>query len=203
MSSTMSFKPLDHEARQELLQVARHAIELYLDRHEWPTLETDRPELREPRAAFVTLRNRETGELRGCRGDVRPTRPLIECVARQAVSAATNDYRFPTVTSDELPELTLHISALGPLLPIEPPAIERGRHGLMIKHGNKSGLLLPQVPALYSVETVDDFLRMLCRKAGLPPHAWREPGTELLAFEADNWGEDDQNEKTQAKRPAR
>ena len=48
---------------------------------------------------------------------------------------------------DELPELSLEISVLGPLEPIEPPA--RGLHGRRARArrraGSRRGLLLPQV----------------------------------------------------------
>ena len=66
---------------------------------------------------------------------------------------------------------------------IEPNEIVVGRHGLVIVRGNSSGLLLPEVPAIYGLQTVEDYLAALYRKAHIP----REPSPdfvdELYAFE--------------------
>ena len=58
----------------------------------------------------------------------------------------------------------------------------------MIQQGPYAGLLLPQVPTAYGWDR-EEYLEALCHKAGLPGSAWHEPGVELLAFEAEVWGE--------------
>lgn len=181
------------EHRRLLLAVARAAIRAHLDPDapEPRVPGADAPELLAPGAVFVTLRRRDDDALRGCRGEVRAVRPLVDSVARQAVAAAVDDPRFEPVTAAELPGLVLHLSALGPLEPIHPDAIRLGRHGLMIVHRGRSGLLLPQVPALYDIQSVPEFLHALCRKAGLAPQAWLHPEARLYGFESRNWGEDD------------
>jgi AmmeMemoRadiSam system protein A len=148
--------------------------------------------LGQARAAFVTWRRRADGALRGCRGEVRAARPLYLSIFRQAVAAAVDDPRFPPVTAAEQPGLSVHISALTDLSPIDPAGIEPGRHGLLIRRGGRSGLLLPRVPALHDIRTPGAFLEALCRKAGLPPDAWRAPDAALLAFESEDWGEDEE-----------
>src|SRR5439155_972881 len=50
------------------------------------------------------------------------------------------------------------------------------------------GLLPPQVATEYHWGP-EAFLAATCRKAGLPPDAWREPDTEVLTFQADVFGE--------------
>ena len=91
--------------------------------------------------------------------------------------------RFDPVLPSELPDLSLHVSVLGELRPIDPEAVEVGVHGLVIRGGGRSGLLLPQVAAERGWDR-ERFLDETCRKAGLPPETWRRPDCELLAFTA-------------------
>lgn len=185
----MLSSPLGEADRRFLLRAAREAIAWELDAGGPPNLADCPDGARQPGAAFVTLRRRDTGALRGCRGDIKPSRPLVDSVVDQAIAAATGDCRFPPVTIAELPEVEAQISALTPLAPIRPDAIELGRHGLMIVYKGRSGLLLPQVPAHHDIRTVNGFLAAACRKAGLPFGAWWAPGAKLYGFEAETWGE--------------
>ena len=68
--------------------------------------------------AFVTIKR--GGELRGCLGTLQCSRGLAAEVARCAADAASEDPRFPPVSSAELPELSVEVSVLGPLEPIDP-----------------------------------------------------------------------------------
>jgi AmmeMemoRadiSam system protein A len=105
-----------------------------------------------------------------------------------AIASATNDPRFAPVTSSELEDIRIEISALTRMHPIAPEDVVIGRHGLMIRHGPNAGILLPQVPEPYEW-TRAEFLDALCRKAGLPPGSWNESAAELYGFEAEVWGE--------------
>ncbi|NUM47881.1 MAG: AmmeMemoRadiSam system protein A [Anaerolineales bacterium] len=176
--------------RQFLLNLARQTLTLYLGSGEMPVLSTDRAGLREPRAVFVTLRVRATGDLRGCRGETQARRPLIESVAWMTVASATDDPRFPHVHAEEVPGLHFEINALTPLTPLQPEAVEIGRHGLMIVRGGYAGLLLPEVATRYAWDA-ETFLKAVCKKAGLKENAWQTPDTKLFGFEAEVWGEDD------------
>lgn len=179
--------PLDPTDRKTLLEVARRAIETYLDDGRRPHFEAASPALRAPRAVFVTLH--VDGKLRGCRGEVEARRPLIDSVAQGAIAAATDDPRFEPVGRDELDRAAIEISALTPPRPIDRTAIELGRHGLLLSYRDRSGLLLPQVPKLYNLRTVDEYLEALRRKARLPEGILDHPQTRLLGFEAECWGE--------------
>jgi len=139
--------------------------------------------LARPCGAFVTLK--AGGHLRGCIGNVVGDGPLWDTVAAMAQAAAFQDPRFPPVASGEFETLDLEISVLSPLLPCPDPAlVEVGRHGLLIRHAGRSGLLLPQVPVEWGWDR-ETFLAQTCRKAGLPADAWREPGAALFWFEAE------------------
>jgi AmmeMemoRadiSam system protein A len=168
--------------RQALLDIARRSIETRLEEGDEGEIHVDDPELTELGAAFVTLTHR--GRLRGCIGYSEPLYPLFETVARCAVAAATNDYRFAPVTLEELPELCISISALTPLEKLENlEDIEPGRHGLMITGQGRRGLLLPQVAEERGWDR-ETFLTETCRKAGLPAGAWKGKDIEVFVFEA-------------------
>jgi AmmeMemoRadiSam system protein A len=185
----MSAKELEAAAKRRLLRVARDAIHTHLTTGEFLVHPPEDGELGDLRATFVTLRNRTTRDLRGCRGEYRATRPLAQAVVHSAVAAATDDPRFPSLTIDELSETHIEISVLTPLVPITPREIEIGRHGLLLTKGGAAGLFLPQVP-VEQAWSLDDYLRGLCRKAALPDDAWSHEGAELFAFETDVWEEE-------------
>ena len=137
---------------------------------------------------FVTLKRR--GQLRGCIGTLQCRAGLAEEVARTARESASQDPRFPPVAMEEIPELSLEISVLGPLEEIDPAqegAIVVGTHGLVVEQGIRRGLLLPQVAPEWGW-TADQFLRQTCRKAGLPDDAWQH-GARVFRFGADVFGE--------------
>jgi AmmeMemoRadiSam system protein A len=107
-------------------------------------------------------------------------------VVRCAADAATEDPRFPPVSVDELPDLALEVSVLGPLEridPLNPDAIVIGRHGLVAERGYRRGLLLPQVATEWGWN-VEQFLRQTCLKAGLEANAWQH-GARISRFEAE------------------
>jgi AmmeMemoRadiSam system protein B/AmmeMemoRadiSam system protein A len=139
--------------------------------------------LMENRGAFVSLHKR--GELRGCIGQIQPSKPLCQTVQEMAMAAAFNDPRFEPLTSAELQDIDLEISVLTPLQRVkDPKEIEIGKHGLYIKRGFYSGLLLPQVATQFNWDRTT-FLEETCRKAGLPRHAWKEKDVEIYLFSAD------------------
>ena len=179
---------LSPAARRQLLEVARRALRArVLGERFLP--EEGGAEVRQPGGAFVTVRRRQDRELRACVGRIDPGQPLIEAVAL-AAAAAAEDRRFDPVTAEELPLLSLEISALGPLFEALPESIQVGIHGVLVSSAGRSGLLLPQVAVEHRWER-DTFLEHACRKAGLPPEAWRGPACEIRAFTAALISEDD------------
>jgi len=175
-------------AKEELLALARFTLQRYLTTRELPPYNPNHSELNAPAGAFVTLHRRK--ELRGCIGQVLPESPLYVTVQRCSVSAAVEDSRFTPVNADELPEIGIEISVLSTLERVHDlAAIEVGRHGLMISRGGRRGLLLPQVATEHGWDR-NTFLAQTCRKASLPPDAWRDPDTIIEAFAADFFSEE-------------
>jgi AmmeMemoRadiSam system protein A len=179
----MTLSPADRAA---LLGIARAAVLHHLGLAPAPALPSSGP-LAEGRGAFVTLH--VAGDLRGCIGVFKPLGTLAETVARMAVAASCEDPRFPAIRPGDVADLDVSVSVLSPVRPIEDPRrVEVGRHGLVVRRGLQRGTLLPKVAVEHGWDA-ETFLRHTCLKAGLPPTAWAEPGTEVEVFEADEFGE--------------
>jgi len=129
---------------------------------------------------FVSLHVR--GKLRGCIGVIDSRGTLGENLAHCSADAALHDPRFSPLRGEELDGLQIEVSLLSPILPIRPDDVEIGRHGLLVERGSRRGLLLPQVATEHRLSR-EQFLAETCLKAGLPRDAWRDPQTNLCAFE--------------------
>lgn len=150
------------------------------------------------RATFVTVEL--AGELNGCIGRLAPTRPLPEDIVHNAYRAAFRDHRFPPVGPEDLDATSVHISVLNPLEPIPADeeadiweSVEPGRHGLLLATDDKHGTFLPSV--WEKVESRDQFLAHLKRKAGLPPDAW-PPNLRVLRYTVDEFDRKTLREET-------
>ena len=188
---------LSQSERATLLELARAAIE---DRVREPgrlarTQAAARisPALRALRGAFVSLhepsrlRSAAPAKLRGCIGTVEPHEPLFQCVIHNAADAAFQDPRFPAVTSQELADLRIEISALHPLRNVAgPEEILVGRDGVELRNGSFHSVFLPQV-AVEQGWDVARLLEQLARKAGLRADGWR--AANLRIFQAEVFGE--------------
>lgn len=174
---------LSREEKEILHEIAMQAIRNHCLGKPFIEPPSIPPKLQEKRGAFVCLH--KGGDLRGCIGMIEGRAPLHQTVREMAVQAAFSDPRFCAVDSSELDRLDVEISVLTPLEKISDPAeIEIGKHGLLIKRGYRSGLLLPQVATDNGWGRIE-FLEWTCRKAGLDINAWKEPDTEIYRFSAD------------------
>lgn len=176
---------LTADQRRHLVALAQASIESQV-RGGTP-IETGMTPLPEASGVFVTIKAR--GQLRGCLGTLQNRAGLAAEVIRCAADSASDDPRFPPVTVDELPDLSLEISVLGPLEEIEarPDAFTIGVHGLVAEQGLHRGLLLPQVATEWGWDG-EQFLRQTCIKAGLPPGAWQS-GARIFRFAAEVFGD--------------
>ena len=167
-----------------LHHIARKAIEdVITQKHRSEPEPKIPPSLMEKRGAFVTLKKH--GQLRGCIGHIKGSKPLYKTVGEMAVAAAFNDPRFNPVTEAELSDLEIEVSVLTPLKRIKDlEEIEVGKHGILMKKGFYSGLLLPQVATEYGWDR-KTFLEHTCLKAGLSTDAWKDKDTMIYIFSAE------------------
>lgn len=131
-------------------------------------------------AAFVTLLER--GELRGCMGFADPSATLERAVVAAATSAALDDVRFLPLRADELADVEVEISILGPTAPLEAIGdFVAGDDGIVVAAAGRRAFLLPQVATEHGLDAAG-MLSIACRKAGLAPDAWHDRRTELRVF---------------------
>ena len=184
---------LGADERRLLLRVARESIIATTTGQEVSRWVTD--PLARDGGAFVTLRM--SGTLRGCIGQTESRGSLLETVRHVAAAAAREDPRFLPVRPNELQRIVIEVSVLGPLKPCTGPhAIEIGRHGLVVEHGDSRGLLLPQVAVEWGWDS-HTFVANACVKAGLQPDAWKSDAA-LFVFEADVFSETDAGSRDSA-----
>lgn len=152
------------EAESEMVVLARRAITTYLE----TGTQLESPILRDlalpvRAGAFVSLHRQE--QLRGCIGTIAPTAPtLAEEVVHNAIQAATADPRFPSMTTEELRDLDISVDVLHPAQDCEFEDLDPAVFGVIVSHGWKRGLLLPDLPG---VDTPEQQVDIACRKAGI------------------------------------
>ena len=148
------------------IELARQSVEHYVKTGRVKNLPEDLPpELIERRAAsFVTLNSQ--GRLRGCIGSLEPYREYLAIeIIENAGSACSKDPRFFPVQERELEDLQISVDVLS-----EPEKISSAdkldvkRYGVIVKSGYKSGVLLPN---LDGVNTVEEQVSIAKDKAGI------------------------------------
>lgn len=176
----MDFNLTDQE-KSLLLTIARESISSYLEKRK-PNYQAPTKDLEKPCGAFVTLTRH--GKLRGCIGYMTSSEPLIKSIKELARASAFSDPRFPPVKMGELPDLRIEISVLSPLKKISTlEEIQVGEHGIYMKRGYSTGVLLPQVAVEQGWDR-NNFLTHTCYKAGLEGNCFRDPKTEIFIFSA-------------------
>ncbi len=183
-----SVSGLTEEEKKQLLTLARKSIVYFLDNQQMLDISDDTfsNQLKEPRAAFVTLNKNH--QLRGCIGDIFPRQPLYKSVISNAVNAAVNDPRFYPVSKDELEDITIEISALTVPKPVASANdIRIGIDGVVLEKSGYRAVFLPQVAPEQNWSR-DEMLKHLSLKAGLPADGWKQ-GASFLTFQAEVFGE--------------
>jgi AmmeMemoRadiSam system protein A len=173
-----------------LLKLAREAIG-----HELGLNELSQPMdawLRETAATFVTITKDE--ELRGCIGSIEAHRTLLDDLRRNAVAAAFEDPRFPSLEKDEFHDVRVEVSLLSPLQEMtfrdEEDVLRQlkpGVDGLVLSAGFHRGTFLPQV--WEKLPAPRDFLTHLKLKAGLSATFW-SPDIRLHRYWNLKWKEE-------------
>ena len=154
------------EKSDPYVRLARASVESWVRHHERISVPEGLPEemLTRRAGAFVSLHRH--GRLRGCIGTIMATEENIaEEIVQNAVSACSQDPRFSPVTADELSTLEISVDVLGELESIDSPnELDVKRYGVVVSHGRKRGLLLPN---LDGVDTVEEQIRIARQKGGI------------------------------------
>lgn len=151
-----------------LVSIAREAIEAYI--RDRTVIEPAQIPGRWPRRAgvFVSL-HLPDGSLRGCIGTTEPHQASIEQeIVENAISAATRDPRFYPVEMSELGGLDISVDILETAEEVGGPEdLDVKEYGVIVRAiDGRRALLLPD---LEGVETVDQQIRIACRKGGIDP----------------------------------
>jgi AmmeMemoRadiSam system protein A len=156
-----------HEPASEHARLARKSVESYV-RGEGKAEVGDAPEELLGRKAGVFVCLKKEGELRGCIGTIQPaTGSIAEEIRDNAVSSASADFRFPPVSPDELASLTYSVDVLEEPEDIDGmDKLDPTTYGVIVRSGNKAGLLLPD---LEGVDTAEEQVRIAMMKAGIRP----------------------------------
>ena len=154
------------EKSDAYVRLARASVESWVRDRKQISVPKDLPaEMLTKRAGtFVSLH--ENGRLRGCIGTIASTQNNIaEEIVQNAISACSRDPRFSPVRADELASLEISVDVLGEMENIASPAqLDVKRYGVVVSHGYKRGLLLPN---LDGVDTVEEQIRIARQKGGI------------------------------------
>ena len=164
------YQPPDLNPKQKtkLIRLGFEAIRDYLTNQKIPDIIIDDPELEQDSGVFVTIR--QNSNLRGCIGTLTADTPLYLAVKNMSIAAATSDPRFRPLNLEDLSQISIKVAVLSPLNRIDIDHIEIGKHGLLIVHQGRRGVLLPEVPVDRGWDKTE-FLTHLCLKAGLDPQS--------------------------------
>ena len=137
---------VDASTRAYVLTLARRAFDTYITQHEVIDCPKDVPALLRSRAGVFVSTMAPGGAPRCCMGTVYPLEADIahEIIAN-AVTAAGRDRRFRPITSAEKSNLRLIVSIVGRPVPIgeqQAMALDPVREGLVVKHGDRFGVML-------------------------------------------------------------
>jgi AmmeMemoRadiSam system protein A len=160
-------------------ELAKFAVKYFFDKKEAPTIQKEEvgENLWDTGACFVTLFL--DGQLHGCIGNYKAFEPLYKNIIRNAIEAATADYRFEPLQEEEIKNLKIEVSVLTEPVEFIPKnnkdllnILEKKKPGLIIEKLGRKALFLPQV--WEDLPTPINFLSHLCQKAGLEQDSWQK-----------------------------
>jgi AmmeMemoRadiSam system protein A len=166
MNKTENSKDSGNRAETDYVRLARKTLETYIREHKKIDVPDWVPaEFRSVRAGvFVSLK--KNGMLRGCIGTIGPVRVNVaEEIIYNAISAGTQDPRFPDVSEEELKDLVYSVDVLGaPEKIASMGRLDVKRYGVIVTSGFRRGLLLPD---LEGVDTPEQQVEIALQKAGI------------------------------------
>lgn len=180
--------------RKFLLEIARETMESAVLGKQLPQKDPGSiPErCRQDGASFVTLTIE--GDLRGCIGTLEAFQPLYLDVQEHAVQAALEDHRFPPVSREELPLISIeisHLTAPVSLAYFSPQELAKRLNphvdGVILRDGYRRATFLPQV--WDQLPDPGMFLAHLCQKMGAAPDLWRRKVLDVSIYHVEEFSE--------------
>lgn len=169
--------------KEDVPNLAKKTIEEYILHGRMYEIDEElSEELKREAGVFVTLK--KNGDLRGCIGTIRPTQKNIAAeVQKNAISAAEHDPRFPAVSGDELSEINYSVDIIGEMEKVDNKEnLNPDKYGIMVKGGHQTGLLLPD---LEGIDTIEKQINIARKKAGLN----KNDDIEIYRFEVKRYKE--------------
>ena len=147
-----------------IAELAKSTVENYITQGTVIKPEELTDEMKERAGVFVSIKKH--GQLRGCIGTFEPTKANVsQEIVANAISSATSDPRFDTIQASELPDLEYSVDILTKPEPISSKEeLDPKNYGLIVEHGLRKGLLLPD---LAGVNTVGEQINICRAKAGI------------------------------------
>lgn len=168
---------INSQDKKFLLTVARTSIEDHFRKEKRVNslIKTADEKLCEYGASFVTLT--KNTKLRGCIGTLTAYQSLVQDVCEHAAAAGFNDYRFPSLTSQEVKVVSIEVSYLTPPRELVYSNAEdllqklvKDEDGVILGDGYHQATYLPQV--WDQIPDKEEFLSSLCLKMGLSSDTW-------------------------------
>ncbi|XAW87535.1 AmmeMemoRadiSam system protein A [Vibrio sp. CDRSL-10 TSBA] len=167
---------LSDDERRALLDFVWQVLEQALAGQGFQLPNAPRSEtLRQPAASFVTLHH--NGQLRGCIGSLSADEALWKNVCHNAYASGFKDARFAPLTAQDKAGLSVEISVLSALTPVENQGeaelLQRLRpdiDGLLLEDERHRAVFLPSV--WQALPEPDQFVAALKAKGGWPPGYW-------------------------------
>ena len=177
---------LNTEEEKKILGYVRELLKARLTAGPEPKLDFKNEIMEQKRGIFVTLKLH--GRLRGCIGHILGVEPLKKSIYHMTLAAAFEDPRFPPLALNELKDLKVHISLLTGPVPIKSyKDIRTGTDGIIVTHGWKKGVYLPEVATETGWDSQTFFESCALEKAGLT--AQELPEATIEVFQTEGFGD--------------
>ena len=178
---------LSKAEQQTILSYSRELLKAKFTHGPEPKLELGSGLLEERRGIFVTLKLH--GRLRGCIGHILGYEPLKKSIPALTLAAAFKDPRFPPLSLEELAFVRIHISLLTEPVPVKSyKEVRPGADGIIVTHGRKKGVYLPEVATETGWDKKTFFESCALEKAGMTQEEL--PGATVEVFQTEGFEEE-------------
>lgn len=172
-------RQLTRQEGAHAVALAREALDTYVKRDMRAQLGRQEDVFYARIGAFVQLRSKNHGRMRGTAGSYRGNDQLLDVLVEATVHAAgVNESGSSEVTTQELTNLCLSMALVERVIVTENPldVLEPGRHMPVV---GEDGWMFPTTP-LEQGWDAEETLRRAYRKAGRDETAWKDGYTTIL-----------------------